>query len=288
MKTDKTSSLIIVTACYLIALGVAALVWIYTSEFNSFYRIFFADVAGTVVIFIGSVITRNSSMYDPYWSVVPPLIVIALIIENPEGNTERQGMILTAVLIWSIRLTINWIKGWKGLDHEDWRYKIIAEKTGKLYWPASFFGIHLLPTLWVYAGCLPLFYAIPYSSVLNPWDYVAFIVCTAGAFIELMADEQLRDFKTFSSSNEFIDSGIWKISRHPNYFGELLFWTGIFISVIPLPGFEGMWTISGLISLIFLFKFISIPMMEKRNIERKPGYTNYIKKVSSLVPFIRI
>ena len=86
-----------------------------------------------------------------------------------------------------------------------------------------------------------------------------------------------------------MQSGLWAFSRHPNYLGEIGFWGGMFLFAISASGLKqttGYWTIIGFISMVILFKFISIPLMEKRNIERKPGYLEYIRKVPALLPRI--
>lgn len=249
-------------------------------------NVFVADVAATVLIFAASVIFKNSSVYDAYWSVAPPIIAAYLIQLFPDGNKVRQFVILALVLFWSIRLTLNWWRGWSGMKHQDWRYTSIAEKTGKWYWPVSFLGIHFMPTVFVFLGCLPLWYALSGSEPFGVVDAVATLVTFSAILIEWIADEQLIRFRKNSSGKTFIQSGLWAISRHPNYLGEISFWGGIFLFAVASSGLSnsGYWTVIGFISMIILFKFISIPLMEKRNITRKPGYEEYIKKVPALFP----
>ena len=97
-----------------------------------------ADLAATVVIFIFSVITNNSSMYDPYWSVAPvPIALFWLLQPGSNGFANPRHVLIFALLcLWAIRLTTNWATQWRGLDHEDWRYQDIQKQTGILYWPA--------------------------------------------------------------------------------------------------------------------------------------------------------
>ena len=246
-----------------------------------------ADIIATIIVFIFSLIFNNSSIYDPYWSVVPPFIVIYLMQLFPDGNRVRQYIILILVLFWSIRLTLNWLRGWQGLKHEDWRYISIAKKTGKLYWPVSFIGIHLMPTLFVFLGCLPFWYSISASSSINIFDVIAVIFGLIAILTEWISDEQLILFRKTSQKNSYMKSGLWAISRHPNYLGEISFWIGIFLFVLSssnLKSMEGLWTGIGFIAMILLFKFISIPLMEKRNLTRKSGYEEYIRKVPALIP----
>ena len=257
---------------------------------QSMINVFIADVVATVIIFAVSVIFSNSSVYDPYWSAVPPVIVICLMKLFPEGNELRQFVILALVLFWGIRLTVNWWRGWPGIKHQDWRYTSIAEKTGKFYWPVSFLGIHFMPTVFVFLGCLPLWYALSSIEPFGVIDVVAFLVTFSAILIEWIADEQLIKFRKNSSRKRFMQYGLWAISRHPNYLGEISFWGGIFLFAVAATGLNhsnGMWTIIGFISMIILFKFISIPLMEKRNLERKPGYLEYIKRVPALFPRLK-
>jgi steroid 5-alpha reductase family enzyme len=250
-------------------------------------NVFIADTVATVLVFMVSVMFNNSSVYDPYWSVAPPIIVIYLMKLFPEGNNIRQFVLLALVLFWSIRLTVNWWRGWQGIKHQDWRYTSIAEKTGKLYWPVSFLGIHFMPTIFVFLGCLPLWYALSSNESFNIFDVVAVLFTFSAILIEWIADEQLIKFRKSNNWNSFMKTGLWAVSRHPNYLGEISFWGGVFMFAVSATGLihsNGLWTIIGFISMIILFKFISIPLMEKRNIARKPGYQEYIKKVPALFP----
>jgi steroid 5-alpha reductase family enzyme len=254
---------------------------------NPIVSLLIADIIGTVVVFLFSMIFNNSSVYDPYWSIAPALMAVYLINLFPQGNHIRQFIILTLVLFWSIRLTANWLKGWNGLAHQDWRYSSIAQKTGRGYWPISFLGIHLMPTLIVYMAFLPLWYTIPNGSPLSFFDILAALFTLAAILTEWAADEQLQRFRKFSDKDKNINSGLWKLSRHPNYLGEISFWGGLFLFVMSsggLHGNDGLWTVIGFLSMILLFKFISIPMMEKRNLARKPEYVEYIKQVPALFP----
>jgi steroid 5-alpha reductase family enzyme len=250
-------------------------------------NVFFTDVIATAVIFIFSMILSNSSVYDPYWSVVPPVIAIYLVFRFPEANRARQLVVVGLILFWGFRLTLNWLRGWQGLRHQDWRYTSIAQKTGKKYWFVSFFGIHFMPTVFVFLGCLPLWYSLSAQEPFTFLDAVALVFTLSAILTEWIADEQLHRFRKKDNRNTFIQSGLWLFSRHPNYLGEISFWAGMFLFVLSASGFKnagGYWTVIGLVSMILLFTLISIPLMEKRNRDKKPGYAEYAKKVPSLLP----
>jgi len=123
---------------------------------------FWADLAATVVVFAFSAAFRNSSFYDPYWSVAPiALVAFFLHVATPGVPALRQGVVAALVLAWGVRLTGNWARGWGGLGHEDWRYVDLRAKTGRIgYWFVSFFGLHSMPTLIVFLALLPLWPAL--------------------------------------------------------------------------------------------------------------------------------
>ncbi len=283
-EPGKIKALLLIVFIYLLAI-LAGYYWLIQGYAqSSVLNVLLADVLVTIVVFIFSLSLKNSSIYDPYWSVIPPFIVIWLMIQYPEGNPARQLLILALVLFWAIRLTINWARGWEGLHHEDWRYRKIAGDTGRFYWPVSFLGIHLMPTLFVFAGCLPLWFALENPAPFGFLDVLAGLVTFIAVVIEWAADEQLRNFKREKLDNTYMDKGLWSIMRHPNYFGEILFWTGLFLFIPASGDYSGWWTASGFVAMILLFNFISIPLMEQRNLLRRPGYKNYIKKVRALIP----
>jgi len=290
IKSDsKIISSAIIAAIYFLAFLGSYLIFPMFTFSQTMVKVLIADVAATIIVFVFSIVFNNSSVYDPYWSVAPPFIVVYLMTIFPESNSPRQWIILVLVLFWSFRLTVNWLRGWTGLKHQDWRYTSIAEKTGKLYWPVSFLGIHFMPTVFVFLGCLPLWYVFSSSEPLNVFDVVATLFTFSAILTEWIADEQLIKFRKNKSGNNYIKSGLWSISRHPNYLGEISFWGGIFLFVLSSSGFNqttGYWSVIGFISMVILFKFISIPLMEKRNITGKPGYQEYINKVPALLPRI--
>ena len=287
LSASKRNSIVLIAAIYISAFLVIYCIFPLLTFSRTMMNLFIADVIATVVIFIFSMIFNNSSVYDPYWSVVPPVIAVYLMIIFPDANQPRQLVIVALVLFWSIRLTMNWLRGWQGLRHQDWRYTSIAEKTGKWYWPVSFLGIHFMPTLFVFLGCLPLWDSISAPQPFNVFDVFAALITLSAILTEWAADEQLHRFRKADNRNAFIQSGLWRYSRHPNYLGEIGFWIGMFLFVLTSSGFRssaGYWTIVGLIFMIVLFTLISIPLMEKRNKARKPGYAEYIKKVPALLP----
>jgi steroid 5-alpha reductase family enzyme len=227
-------------------------------------------------------------MYDPYWSVKPMVIPVYLAMLGMEefGEISLRGYLIIGLSwFYGIRLTFNFLRGWPGLDHEDWRYVNFRKQFPKLYWLVSFSGIHLFPTLMVYLGCLPM-----YPAIIEPvnafgiLDVLAAIFTFAAVMIELVADEQMRNFAKTKKPGEIMTKGLWAYSRHPNYFGEIMFWWGLLLfGIAANPDF--WWTGVGALAITIMFYAASIPMIDKRSLERRPGYAEHIKNTSAIIPW---
>jgi steroid 5-alpha reductase family enzyme len=248
---------------------------------------FWADVAATLTIFAFSFRFDNSSFYDPYWSVAPLPIALywSLSSASPELDLTRQSVVLALLALWGVRLTYNWYRGWTGLDHEDWRYLDLRRKTGSYYWPASLIGLHMVPTLVVFVACLAVFPAVAKGTgSFGVLDAVALAVAVAGIGFEALADQQLRRFRMRPRDPEdILETGLWAYSRHPNYFGELSFWWGMWLfAVAAAPSY--WWTVVGPIVMTLLFQYASLPLIERRMLESRPAYAERTKRVSAIVP----
>lgn len=261
---------------------------------------FAADVVATVVIFAFSVGYRNSSFYDPYWSVVPPLLVLYWMAVGGTLGDPRSLLLLALVLWWAVRLTHNWGRGWEGLGDEDWRYRQLQAQLGPLYWPVSLLGIHLMPTVWVFLGCLGAYAAtgaavvdalpwlgadeLPRPAPLGPLDGVALLVTGAAIWLERRADLELLAFRrNRDDSSELLRSGVWAWCRHPNYLGEIGFWVGVCLfGVAASPAAWWVWL--GPVVMIALFAGITVAMIERKLAAAKPGYSAYQAQVPRLLP----
>lgn len=273
-------------AYILAALAAAATAYFFWDQ-EQWLVVFSADLTATLVVFSFSLIFKNASFYDPYWSVIPIWIVIFLFLfPNTEVESIRAVTTGTLVILWGARLTWNWWRGWTGLDHEDWRYVNLRKKTGKFFPLVNLSGIQLFPTVLVFLGCLPLFPILSDANrPLNWLDFFGFAVTLGAILIEAIADQQLRRFRLSNTDpKKILDSGLWKYSRHPNYFGELAFWYGLFL--IGLGAAPGEWWRGvGALAMTILFVFISIPMIDKRMQAKRPQYAERKKHVSALIPW---
>jgi steroid 5-alpha reductase family enzyme len=285
--SPRSAAFAFVIAAYIVAGAVA---WFVTRLMRGspiWAIVAVADVAATLVVFAFSKIYDNSSIYDPYWSVAPIGIAAALALDAaaPGVPAVRRCLVVGLVFIWGTRLTLNWARGWRGRGHEDWRYVDLRRKTGKAYWPVSLFGLHLMPTFSVYLGCLAFYPALCTGTrPLGVLDFVAALVTAGAITLETAADEQLRAFRRRSDQAERImDSGLWRRSRHPNYLGEITFWWGIFLFGLAGDS-SAFWAVIGPLWITALFAFISVPMMDRRHLARRPGYAELMGRVPALLP----
>lgn len=290
MKRDysKWSSIALITAIYVLA-GVAGILLfksLTTMAMHPMGALLLADVLATIVVWFFGLIYKNVSVYDPYWSVFPP--VAFLIWAFYTGMwTLPVVLLLVASWYWGWRLTRNWALTFKGMAHEDWRYTKYRSLHPALFHLINLFGLNMMPTLVVFGAMLPGLQLYQLSAALmtnNPLFLailiLGFIVCISSATIQLIADKQIHDFRA-ANPGKYCNVGLWKHGRHPNYFGEMSFWWGIWIMYAAFGGID--WFICGPIAMSAMFLGISIPLMEKRQLQNKPGYADYRKQTRMLI-----
>ena len=236
-------------------------------------------LASVAVTYAASLYFGNGSVFDPWWSVLPPVVALQLVQEW----TPLALACVLVVFVWAVRLTLNWGIGWSGLGHEDWRYLRMYEEAPLPRWLTLLVGVQLVPALFVTLGCLPLIPALTRAGALGPLGLLATALGLFAAGLELAADEQRRAFAA-AKPGALMDAGLWAWCRHPNYLGEILFWVSLWLfGVAAAPG-AALWTALGPLSILGLFAFASIPLMETRNAERRPGWAEYVARTPRLIP----
>ena len=255
----RAASFGIVAGVYVIAAAVGILVYnLLPATVLFVWRLLIADVVATCVTFVFSLIFRNASVYDPYWSVQP--IVILAAVMTSRSITPLRLATLVAVFFWGIRLTANWAYTFHGLDHEDWRYRMLCEKTGKAYPLINFVGIHMVPTLIVYGCTLPAATVLMSSADGNLVSYLSLALSLGAAVMQGIADVQMHRFRK-SGRGGFVRDGLWKNSRHPNYLGEILMWWGLGISAVSALGLNYWYLLVGALANTLLFLFVTFLLL---------------------------
>ena len=237
----------------------------------------------TLIIFIVSVFLSDVSVYDPYWSVAPPAMLLANIQKYRLTNVNAV-LLLILVSIWSLRLTVNWYITYKGIGCEDWRYAQYRKRLSPIpFQLISFFGLHFVPTVVVYGGMVSALYAIR-EERFALLSLAGVVIMLAAVALEHVSDWTIHRFlREHGQEKRTCNVSVWSRSRHPNYLGEMLFWAGMyvyFVALCPQIWYKGL----GFLSIIALFLLVSIPMMEKHNLERRPDYARYRERTPMLVP----
>jgi len=284
MSKNQTGIFFIVA--YLIAIAIGVLVYyIFEPMFSDVILLtFIGNLAATLVIFGFSLLTKNSSMYDPYWSVIPPVIIVGWILHYQIQLNAVIVLLLIGIVIWALRLTYNWWKNWVGFKEQDWRYDLIKKRTRGYYLLSNFGAIHLIPTLVVYIQLINAHDVIVLSESVTVLTIIGFLLMIFASTIQFVADKQMFEFRqTRPNKNTCIDQGVWRYSRHPNYLGELSLWVGVYLmylGVVQTIDFNIIYPLS----MIALFIFVSIPMMERKLADRE-CFQEYKKQVSMLFPY---
>ncbi len=232
-----------------------------------------------------SVIITNASIVDLFWGM-GFVIVNAVYFYYSGDFYARKILLLVLVSIWGIRLFIylSWRNIGKG---EDFRYQEFRRNYGaKRYWWFSYFQVFLLQ------GALILFVSLPLlginattnSDELNWLDYLGIIVFIVGFVFEAGGDFQLARFKQNpNNKGKVLNTGFWKFTRHPNYFGDSAVWWAFGIFSLAAGSY---WTIIGSIGMtLLIIKVSGVALLEKSLNESKPQYRDYIQKTNSFFPW---
>ncbi len=283
-RMSKARSLTIVTVAYVVAVAVAAAWSLWGPGTGRLWLdTLIADVLATLVVFAFSRAYGNSSFYDAYWSVIPPLLLFYWWSQG-DGDPLRSWLVAVLVVVWAVRLTGNWVYAFPGLHHEDWRYPMFRERAGRWEFVVDLVAIHLIPTLQVFLAMVPVYVAMTTPGRGVVWlSIVAFVLGLAAVALEFVADAQMHRFVRDRRPGQVMDRGLWAWSRHPNYFGEFGFWFALALfGVAAWP--TAWWLLAGAAAMLAMFLGASIPMMEERSLARRPDYQAVIDRVSRFVP----
>lgn len=278
IKNSKSKSILVITVIYVLAAALGVAVYM-ALPFLFWIRLLIADVAATIFVFVFSVILKNASVYDPYWSVQPIVIIAGYALTS--NITPATLLLIISIVYWGIRLTGNWAYVFGGLNHQDWRYTKFENETGRLYPFINFTGIHMVPTLIVYLTTLPAVFVIRQELRANIGSFIGMVVCVGAATLQLVADTQMQKYRK-SGQHGLIRTGLWKYARHPNYLGEILMWWGIAIQAVSVMP-SHWWLVAGALANTILFFSVSIPLADKRQ-SAKPGYAEYKASTRMLLP----
>ena len=247
--------------------------------------------AAMAVLFVGlwaiSVRVRDVSIIDPVWG--PAFVVVALVClivgdAHFGAGSARRWLLLAMTAVWGLRLGGYLLARKLGDREEDRRYAEMRERRGAAFVGWSLVAIFGSQGLLVLIVSLPLQVAAERHTSLSWVVVVGVVVYLVGLFFEGVGDEQLRRFKARSDSQgQVMDRGLWRYTRHPNYFGDFCVWWGIWI--VALGAGETWWTVIGpLVMSFLLIKGSGAALLEKSIGDRRPKYADYIARTSGFFP----
>ena len=235
-----------------------------------------------IITWVVSLVLRDASVVDPVWPLAFIAVAITALIAGG-GDEGRRILIACVVAIWGARLSIHLLVRNAGKG-EDFRYAAMRAKHGRRFWLTSLVTVFLLQGLLVWVVSLPVqLSAIP-DRPLGWLAIVGAIVWVLGVAFEAMGDAQLTRFKANPASRgQVLDTGLWRYTRHPNYFGDFLVWWGIFL--IAAESGAGAWGFAGpLLMTLLLVKVSGAGLLEKDIVVRRPGYADYVRRTSGFIP----
>ena len=245
---------------------------------------FVAIAAIMFALWLLSIVLRDVSIVDPFWGL--GFVVIAWLAAGLSSPVSSR-VILIAILttVWGIRLAIYLL--WRNAGQgEDRRYAAMRTRHGRRFWWISLFTVFLLQTVLLWFVSLP----IQYATVLNdnaPLGIIeasGIVLWLLGFFFETVGDWQLARFKGDpGNSGQVMDRGLWRYTRHPNYFGDFCVWWGLYI--IAAGGGAWFTILSPLLMSALLLKVSGVSLLESNIEDRRPSYFDYQQKTSAFYPW---
>jgi steroid 5-alpha reductase family enzyme len=237
-------------------------------------------LAVAVIAWCVATIRRNAGLVDIFWSLF--IVVAAICYYRIGAHGARALLVMALTLMWALRLAAHLaLRNWNA--PEDHRYQAIrARNEPGFAWKSLYlvFGLQAVLALLVAA---PLHASIVADGPLGALDILGAVVVVAGIATEGVADAQLKAFSAVGSNRgRVMDQGLWRYSRHPNYFGEFCVWWGFFLIAL---GTGAWWTvISPLLMSVLLLRVSGVKLLEKDIGTRRPGYAEYVARTNAFFP----
>lgn len=225
---------------------------------------------------------RDASIVDSFWG--PGFALVTLVYYLVDGGqTPRGTLVLGLVTAWAARLGYHLLRRNRRLG-EDPRYAAMRKKYGDRWGRVSLFRVFWLQGVILWIVSAPLLAAVLGDATLGPLDFAGAVVVLGGLALEAVADQQLTRFRADpENGGRVLASGLWRYSRHPNYFGDAVVWWGLY-AVAAVAG--AYWTIfAPVIMTLLLLKVSGIPLLEKSLTQSRPGYAEYVRRTSAFVPW---
>jgi steroid 5-alpha reductase family enzyme len=253
--------------------------------FNVYLLLGSIVLALMILLWLLSLALRNSSIVDIFWGTGFVIVTWAAFLLGDQGYLPRKLLLAALVTVWGLRLSLHILRRNWGKP-EDFRYAKWRQESGARWWWFSFFKVFALQgiLLWIISAPLVMGEISPTPTFLGWLEGLAVLVWGIGFFFEAVGDGQLARFKADPASRgKLLNTGVWRYTRHPNYFGDAAQWWGYFL-IAAASG--GLWTVFSPILMTFLLVRVSgVGLLEKTLKDSKPGYREYMERTSAFVPW---
>lgn len=238
-----------------------------------------------VSLWLLSLPLRNASIVDVFWGL--GFVILAFVfLAAADGYMGRKLLVTALVAIWGLRLSLHIARRNRG-HGEDYRYVEFRRRAGPKFWWFSLLQVFLLQGVLMWLIAMPVLAAQHYRSPdgLTIVDFAGALVWAVGFFFESVGDLQLERFKADpANEGKVMRAGLWRYTRHPNYFGDATVWWGLFI-VAAATG-DGLWTaFSPIIMTTLLLRVSGVALLERRQRKAKPEYADYVASTSAFLPW---
>lgn len=234
------------------------------------------------VTWLVSLVRRDAAVADVLWG--PAFAVLAWLFVAQRWPADARGLLVAAlVTVWGLRLGLHIALRGRGRG-EDPRYAAMRRSHGPRFWWVSLFTVFWLQGLILWVVALPL-YAAQGGGDLWWLDGLAFACVATGLGFEAVGDWQLQRFRADPANRgRVLDRGLWRYTRHPNYFGDALLWWGLFLFAAATPaGFVTV--VSPLLMTFLLVRVSGVSLLERGLMETRPGYAEYVRRTSAFIPW---
>lgn len=238
-----------------------------------------------ITLWLLSLVLRDASIVDIFWGtgfVIAAWVALAL---APDKSLPRPWLLVGLATVWGLRLSLHLLRRNWGRP-EDFRYAEWRRQNGARWWWFSLFQVFLLQgvLMWIVSAPLIVGRGVGSAATLNWLDGLGLAVWLVGFFFEAVGDWQLARFKADPANRgKLLDSGVWRYTRHPNYFGDAAQWWGFFL--IAAAAGRAFTIFSPLVMTFLLVRVSGVGMLEKTLKDSKPGYREYIRRTSAFVPW---
>jgi steroid 5-alpha reductase family enzyme len=227
---------------------------------------------------------KDASIVDVVWAM--GFVLVAWIgFALGDGPLGRKLLVAALVTVWGVRLSVHMLRLRRG-HGEDFRYRAMRARHGRRFPLVSLFSVYGLQALGMWAVALPVQAAqnLPSPSGVTAFDVAGVALWTVGMVFEVGGDRQLARFRADPANRgKVMDRGLWRYTRHPNYFGDFCVWWGLFLVALAA---EGAWqSVAGPLTMTLIFtKVFGVPLMEEHLSRAKEGYADYVRRTSAFFP----